>query len=675
MEGAHNAESNDNAPQQDIQSNEPEQANDIVPVNGNLVNGNGDGDEPELRRLTSNVWPHFSRVRVGEIMKARCKYCRKLLGGETHNGTSHLRNHLRNSCIQKKIHDGQQRILGPNYNPTGPPQLAASQYKADVARKELCSMILVHEYPLSIVEHLGFKRFCCALQPQFTVPCRNTIKKDILTLYGVERDRFQRIVDGNLGRVAITTDLWTATNQKMGYMAVTGHYIDNSWKLKSILLRFMYVPAPHTSERLADRLFDCLLDWNIDGKLSSITLDNCTTNDAMIPQLKNKLQLADLLLDGSLMHMRCAAHILNLIVRDGLDIIKDGITLVRESVVYWNSTPKRVQIFYETAKQLRVVTEKKLVLDCPTRWNSTYAMLSHAKPYKEVFFRLKQRDNQYNSVPTNAHWEFASVVIDKLEIFSDITKLFSGNKYPTANLFFPKICDLRLKLIEWCADSNPVISAMAHNMWLKFTKYWDDIHLVLAVSVILDPRYKLHVIDYYAAKFGSTDNELVSDNIKQILCNLIMEYQSKAEKKAAPIGPSSSSGSTSVLDNDLDFELFVRQRKKSKATLVASELDHYLAEEVLPRKQGPEEEVFDLLMWWKFHGLKYPTLQAIARDFMAIPVTSVASESAFSSGGRLLDPHRSRLHYSTVEAMMCTRSWIMEDLQQGNYEHLVLQIC
>ena len=181
------------------------------------------------------------------------------------------------------------------------------------------------------------------LATQFTVPCRNTINNDVLNLYGVERDRFQRIVDGNLGRVAITTDLWTATNQKMGYMAVTGHYIDNSWKLKSILLRFMYVPAPHTSERLADRLFDCLLDWNIDGKLSSITLDNCTTNDAMIPQLKKKLQLDDLLLDGSLMHMRCATHILNLIVRDGLDIIKDGINLVRESIVYWNSTPKRVQ--------------------------------------------------------------------------------------------------------------------------------------------------------------------------------------------------------------------------------------------------------------------------------------------------------------------------------------------
>ncbi|CAI0432597.1 unnamed protein product, partial [Linum tenue] len=90
------------------------------------------------------------------------------------------------------------------------------------------------------------------------------------------------------------------------------------------------------------------------------------------------------------------------------------------------------------------------------------------------------------------------------------------------------------------------------------------------------------------------------------------------------------------------------------------ELDHYLAEDTIPRTTE-----FDLLLWWKLNGLKYPTLQAIARDFLAILVTSEASESAFSSGGRLIDPHRSRLHYSTVEAMMCSRSWIMEDMERG----------
>ncbi|CAN1247777.1 Putative AC transposase, partial [Linum perenne] len=106
-----------------------------------------------------------------------------------------------------------------------------------------------------------------------------------------------------------------------------------------------------------------------------------------------------------------------------------------------------------------------------------------------------------------------------------------------------------------------------------------------------------------------------------------------------------------------DFDLFVSQRKRSRTTVVTTELDHYLVEDVTPRSQD-----FDILMWWKVNGAKYPTLQQIARDFLAIPITSVASESAFSSCGRLLDPHRSKLHYSTVEAMMCTRNWVKDEL-------------
>ncbi|CAN1193982.1 Putative AC transposase, partial [Linum perenne] len=55
----------------------------------------------------------------------------------------------------------------------------------------------------------------------------------------------------------------------------------------------------------------------------------------------------------------------------------------------------------------------------------------------------------------------------------------------------------------------------------------------------------------------------------------------------------------------------------------------------------------------------------IARGFLAIPITSVACESAFSSCGRLLDPHRSKLHYSAVEAMMCARSWVKDEISRG----------
>ncbi|CAN1855433.1 Putative AC transposase, partial [Linum perenne] len=173
------------------------------------------------------------------------------------------------------------------------------------------TLILIHEYPLSIVDHLGFQRFCCALQPLFKVPCRNTIKKDIFTLYELTKNKFQREIIGNRGRVAVTTDMWTATNQKRGYMAITAHYIDNSWNLRSILVRFLYVPAPHTSARLANRLCKSLLEWNIDSKLSAITLDNCTTNDSMVSLLRNKLVPSNLLMDGSLLHMSSCGRLLD----------------------------------------------------------------------------------------------------------------------------------------------------------------------------------------------------------------------------------------------------------------------------------------------------------------------------------------------------------------------------
>ena len=47
--------------------------------------------------------------------------------------------------------------------------------------------------------------------------------------------------------------------------------------------------------------------------------------------------------------MRCCAHILNLIVKEGLEIIKESVEKIRESVAFWIATPKRLEKFVETA--------------------------------------------------------------------------------------------------------------------------------------------------------------------------------------------------------------------------------------------------------------------------------------------------------------------------------------
>ena len=58
--------------------------------------------------------------------------------------------------------------------------------------------------------------------------------------------------------------------------------------------------------------------------------------------------------------------------------------------------------------------------------------------------------------------------------------------------------------------------------------------------------------------------------------------------------------------------------------------------------EGLEEDEVgdDVLGWWKIHGPRYPVVARMARDVLAVPVSTVASESASSAGGRTLDSFR-----------------------------------
>lgn len=87
-----------------------------------------------------------------------------------------------------------------------------------------------------------------------------------------------------------------------------------------------------------------------------------------------------------------------------------------------------------------------------------------------------------------------------------------------------------------------------------------------------------------------------------------------------------------------------------------SELEVYLDE---PRIQPTEE--FDVLEFWKGNQFRYPELSKLARDILSIPITTVASESAFSVGGRVLDQYRSSLKPDVVQALVCTRDWLFGD--------------
>lgn len=70
---------------------------------------------------------------------------------------------------------------------------------------------------------------------------------------------------------------------------------------------------------------------------------------------------------------------------------------------------------------------------------------------------------------------------------------------------------------------------------------------------------------------------------------------------------------------------------------------------------------FKIFLYWKAESVRFPILARIAKDIFAMPVSSVASECAFSSGSRVVDPFRSCLTPKTVEALICTSDWLKAD--------------
>ncbi|WJZ94265.1 hypothetical protein VitviT2T_013139 [Vitis vinifera] len=373
--------------------------------------------------------------------------------------------------MKRRNVDIMQQLLAVERKGHGKVQIGGFTFDQEISREKLARAIILHEYPLSIVDHVGFREFATSLHPLFKMVSRNTIKGDIMKIYEVEKDKMISYLEKLQSRVAITTDMWTS-NQKKGYMAITVHYIDESWLLHHHIVRFVYVPPPHTKEVLSDVLMDFLLDWNMDRKVSTVTVDNCSSNDGMINILVEKLSLSDsLLLNGKIFHMRCAAHVLNLIVKEGLDVIEVEIEKIRESVAYWSATPLRMEKFEDAARQLRIPCNKKLSLDCKTRWNSTYLMLSIAITYKDVFPRLKQREKYYMVVPSEEEWNMTKEICGRLKLFYNITELFSGRNYPTTNTFFIKVCEIKEALYDWLICSNDVVKTMASSSTLLELNY------------------------------------------------------------------------------------------------------------------------------------------------------------------------------------------------------------
>ncbi|XP_020165815.1 zinc finger BED domain-containing protein RICESLEEPER 4 [Aegilops tauschii subsp. strangulata] len=204
---------------------------------------------------------------------------------------------------------------------------------------------------------------------------------------------------------------------------------------------------------------------------------------------------------------------------------------------------------------------------------------------------------------------------------------------------------------------------MSEEMKDKFEKYWKDIHGLMAVATVLDSRYKLHFLNaLYGPLYGRHHASKEIEKVRELMFDLVKQYQDKAKCEDTWDASATSipSGEEDEAMKLLDLYMSNRVVTPSSSSSSHTELELYLEEAPLPRT--PDLDIID---WWKVGGVKYPTLQKLARDILPIPITSVASECAFSTSGRVLSAHRSRLTPNVSEALICMQAWSRADLLGG----------
>ncbi|KAJ3706952.1 hypothetical protein LUZ61_010657 [Rhynchospora tenuis] len=127
------------------------------------------------------------------------------------------------------------------------------------------------------------------------------------------------------------------------------------------------------------------------------------------------------------------------------------------------------------------------------------------------------------------------------------------------------------------------------------------------------------------------------------------------ELRPAIVSTQAGGASSKDMMDDIRAGLKEHMRQVRTAEPAKSELEEYLAEAL--DETGLDDE-FDILAWWRLKVPKYPVLSRLTRDILAVPASTVASESTFSNSGRTLSPVRSCLNDESMEALICAQDWL-----------------
>jgi hypothetical protein len=521
------------------------------------------------------------------------------------------------------------------------------------------------------------------------IPGREQTRLDILAHYQKCLPRVRNLIHTQIpGKLSWTFDIWDAPNDGQ-YLSCSIHWLDNAWQKKQMTLSFQPVVGAHTGENVADELEKVSKLFELKGRLNCITVDNARENPKAI-----RLAGEELAVDEDHL-IRCFAHVLNLVVKELYKDREVGSlrSKLNRLVHEVRLTDVRHTSFQDLCKE-RGLEYNRLENDNVMRWGSTFKMLESCYRVHSVFpewLTSHVDSDKWESLTLSLQeWQRVGEVCMILKPFWIACVQVQSHTSPTLNVS----CCVYEKLLEVLENTRfPAwVKPSVTQMKAKLEDYYGKTSDVYYLACFLDPRFKMawcsslsvtglrqyesikkkcmKLLEPYfevpadlTAVPDQTPEQLEEGRKRrQAVEQAGMAYKAILDENGQP--RQRELGQFEIIDalNEALFNLptvdlveQARMREEEEArrrnAVPPPEVMSYLRAPCISRWEDP-------LQWWLKTGqTAYPALARAARDYLAVPATTAASERVFSQGRQLISWTKHNLSPQMVEASMCLRSW------------------
>ncbi|KAL0224672.1 hypothetical protein RCL1_002584 [Eukaryota sp. TZLM3-RCL] len=308
----------------------------------------------------------------------------------------------------------------------------------------LMDLFINQHLPFRLNECPEFKAVIKYLNINMKLVCRKSFKLAIMKSFKKSKCTVKQYLNSIKGKFSITTDVWTSSANDP-FLGMTLHFINEHFKISSIVIDVCPFPHPHDASHLADVLQSTLDEYCISERLYCVTTDNGANITNAISYLNDGITTwTDACISE---HRRCMGHILNLALQKALkSFVLDELKLIRKFARKSKKSSKLRQTLEAIAIAGRSVQVRT---DTPTRWNSTYTMLKDYLDNLQViiqFFAQETNPQFLSLILKDDQLTKIRLLSEVLEPFDVLTQQVSGDTYPTVSVSLKAFAKLLSKL-------------------------------------------------------------------------------------------------------------------------------------------------------------------------------------------------------------------------------------